>query len=125
MAPKSKSFAEPPADAALGALVGLFAARTPEEVAADQAQQLSFRFLSEVERLMGERGLTKRALAAAVGTSASYITQLFRGDRLLNLPMLARLEQALDIRFVLTAEAAATTLQVKRDGEPLAVKVAA
>ena len=79
---------------------GLFTNRTEEQHREDAAQLLSFRFLSEVERLMTERGLTKRQLATSVGTSASYITQLFRGDRLVNIDMLARFEQIMGIQFV-------------------------
>lgn len=82
---------------------GLFTNRTEEQHRQDAAQLLSFRFLSEVERLMTERDLTKRQLASSVGTSASYITQLFRGDRLVNIDMLARFEQVLGIQFVTRA----------------------
>lgn len=85
------------------AFSGLFDNRTEQDRRDDAAQLLSFRYLSEVERLMVERGLTKRDLAKAVGASASYITQLFRGDRLLNFDMLARLESALDVTFVVEA----------------------
>lgn len=78
---------------------GLFVNRTDEQQRDDAAQLLSFRFLSEVERLMQEKGFTKRKLAESVGTSPSYITQLFRGDRLLNIDMLARFEQVFGVRF--------------------------
>ncbi|GAB3638637.1 hypothetical protein GCM10027422_42270 [Hymenobacter arcticus] len=67
------------------------------------AHVLSFRFLSEVERLSEAKGLTRKALAEAVGTSASYITQLFRGDRTLNLLMAARLQRALGAEFHIKA----------------------
>lgn len=35
------------------------------------------------------------------GTSASYLTQLLRGDRLINLKTIAKIEDALQIRFEL------------------------
>ena len=81
----------------------LFANRTEEQQREDAAQLLSFRFLSEVERLMQEKGFTKRKLAELVGTSPSYITQLFRGDRLLNIDMLARFEQVFNVQFTAAA----------------------
>jgi transcriptional regulator with XRE-family HTH domain len=34
-----------------------------------------------------------------IGTSASYLTQLFRGDRLLNFRTIAKIEAALNIEF--------------------------
>lgn len=89
------------------AFSGLFDNRTEQERRDDAAQMVSFRYLSEVERLMQERGLTKRDIAKAVGTSPSYITQLFRGDRLLNLDMLARLEAAFDVKFLIEARQSA------------------
>ncbi len=85
------------------AFSGLFENHTEQERREHAAQMLSFRYLSEVERLMDERGMTKRDLAAAVGTSPSYITQLFRGDRLLNFDMLARLEESLSVKFTVEA----------------------
>lgn len=89
---------------------GLFANRTDAERREDAAQLLSFRFLSEIERLMEERQMTRKQLAQLVGTSASYVTQLFRGDRLVNIDMLARFEQALSIRFVATKESEVVAL---------------
>lgn len=85
------------------AFSGLFENRTEQERRDDAAQMLSFRYLSEVERLMQAYGMTKRRLAEAVGTSPSYITQLFRGDRLLNFDILARIEEALSVKFTVEA----------------------
>lgn len=81
----------------------LFGNRTEQERRDDAAQMLSFRYLSEIERLMDAYGMTKRRLAELVGTSPSYITQLFRGDRLLNFDMLARFEEALSVKFTVEA----------------------
>lgn len=38
-----------------------------------------------------------------LGTSASYFTQLLHGDRLINLKMVAKIEDALQIRFEVKA----------------------
>lgn len=81
----------------------LFENRTEQERREYAAQMLSFRYLSEIERLMQAFGMTKRRLAEMVGTSPSYITQLFRGDRLLNFDMLARMEEALSVKFTVEA----------------------
>jgi len=79
--------------------------KTVEQRDEHEAHIISFRFLSEVERLSEARGLTRTALAKAVGTSASYITQLFRGDRTLNLLMAARLQRVLETEFHIKAVA--------------------
>ncbi len=78
---------------------GLFKNGTGQENRDHAAQMLSFRYLSEIERLMQESGMTKRQLAERMDTTPGYITQLFRGDRLLNFDMLARIEEALSVKF--------------------------
>ena len=83
----------------------LFNERTPEEQLASEARLLSFRFLDIIERKYKQEGLSRKELAMMVGTSPSYMTQLFRGDKLLNLPMLAKLKQALNIEFEIKEEA--------------------
>jgi transcriptional regulator with XRE-family HTH domain len=77
----------------------LFNERTPEEQLASEARLISLNFLDVIEHKYKNEGLSRKELAKKVGTSPSYITQLFRGDKLINLPMLARLKQALNIEF--------------------------
>jgi len=60
---------------------------------------LSYIFLSEAQKAMDCKDWTRKKLASEIGTSASYLTQLFRGDRLLNLKTIAKIESALDIRY--------------------------
>lgn len=65
---------------------------------------LSFFFLSEAEKAMNRKGWTKKRLAKEIDTSASYLTQLFRGDRLLNFKNIAKIEQALSLKYEITEE---------------------
>lgn len=78
--------------------------KTPEEQIEHRALMLSYIFLSEVEKTSARKGWTRKKLAAEIGTSPSYLTQLFRGDRLLNFKTIAKIEQALGIRFTLRTE---------------------
>lgn len=55
------------------------------------ATMLMFKFLSIVEEEMEKRGMAKKELAIKLGTSASYITQVFRGHKTINLQKLAEL----------------------------------
>jgi transcriptional regulator with XRE-family HTH domain len=68
------------------------------------AEMVMYRFLSEVERLTEERKMTRKELAQQIGTSASYITQLYRGNKLLNLTTIAKFEKALGITFTIKAD---------------------
>lgn len=74
-----------------------------EEQIEHRAQMLSYIFLSEAQKAMDRIGWTQKRLADEIGTSASYLTQLMRGDRLLNLKTIAKIEDALHIRFILNA----------------------
>ena len=60
---------------------------------------IMFRFLDIVERKREEFGWSRKELAKAVGTSASYITQLMRGDKLINVSILAKFQNALKFEF--------------------------
>ncbi len=68
-----------------------------------ESHMIMYRFLSEVERVMEETNINKKQLAEKIGTSSSYITQLFRGNKLLNLPTVAKFQAALDIKFKVSA----------------------
>jgi len=77
--------------------------QSPEEQMEHRAQMLSYIFLSEAQKAMDRNGWTRKRLAKEIGTSASYLTQLFRGDRLLNLKTVAKIESALEIHFEVSA----------------------
>ena len=77
----------------------LFTFKDEKEELKHKAQMLGFRFLSEIERISEDRGLKKKDFAKIIGTSPSYITQLFRGDKLVNLETLAKFEKGLNINF--------------------------
>jgi transcriptional regulator with XRE-family HTH domain len=62
------------------------------------------RFLSEMEKVASEKKLKKAEIAKAIGTSPSFITQLYRGDKLINLTTLAKLQAAYDFTFEVRAK---------------------
>jgi len=67
------------------------------------ARMLMYRFLSEVERITDERNILRKDLAAMIGVSPSYITQLYRGSKPLNFDTLSKIETALGFRFEVRA----------------------
>lgn len=68
-----------------------------------ETEMIQMRFMSEVERLMEENKVTKTKLAKLIGTSASFITQLFQGNKKLNLETIAKFQNALDYKFQIDA----------------------
>ena len=60
---------------------------------------LMYKFLSEIDNITSERGINRKQLAKLAGTSASFITQLYQGKKIINLQMLTRIKKALDIDY--------------------------
>lgn len=73
--------------------------KSKEEEIEHAAQMISFRILSEIEKYCFEREIKKKDLAEMMGTSRSYITQLFRGTKQINTVFLAKFEEAFKIKF--------------------------
>ncbi len=57
-----------------------------------------------VDLNMEKLGMSKNELASKLGTSASFITQLFRGDRKPNWKILAKMSIALELDFKIVTE---------------------
>jgi transcriptional regulator with XRE-family HTH domain len=77
----------------------IFNGFTEEEIIESDARLIMFRFLSIIEEKCEALGINRKQLAEKVGTSASYITQLYRGDKLVNMLLLAKLQKVLDLEF--------------------------
>lgn len=77
----------------------LFTFKNKEDELEHKAQMISYRFLSEVEKACDRKKISRAELSEMVGTSRSYITQLFRGSKRVNMDLLAKLEDALGITF--------------------------
>jgi len=82
----------------------LFSFGNEEEEIEHEAYMIMFRFLSELENLnSGTKPLRKKELAHKLGVSASYITQLFNGTKLINLSTLAKIEREFNVTFEVKA----------------------
>jgi transcriptional regulator with XRE-family HTH domain len=56
-------------------------------------------FLSVIEIVQEEKGISRKELASMIKISPSYLTQVFRGDKPLNFITLAKIQKALGILF--------------------------
>ncbi len=82
----------------------LFSFKSKKEEIEHEAKMIMFRFLSELEKINIEKPIKKKELAQALKTSASYITQLYQGDKLINLLTLAKIQEAFNISFEIKAK---------------------
>lgn len=69
-----------------------------------EAELLHLKFVGVIEEMMAQEDISKADLAAKLETSKSYITQLFTGDKLLNIKTLVKLQRALNFSFRIEAE---------------------
>jgi len=72
---------------------------TQEDKTEHDSKILMFKFLSLIEQEMELRNMNKKDLAKQLGTSPSFITQLFRGTKTINLAKLAQLQNLFNIEF--------------------------
>lgn len=66
-----------------------------------EAEMIHLDLMNEISKLMDSRKMNKAGLAKSLGTTKGYVTQLFSGDRFLNLKTLAKIQQIFDIRIKL------------------------
>ena len=72
---------------------------TEEESIEINASVLALQFLGLVDEKMKETGMSKKELADRIGTSVSYLTQLFRGNRKPSWEILAKMSLVLGLEF--------------------------
>jgi transcriptional regulator with XRE-family HTH domain len=80
----------------------LFKFKSTKEEEEHEAGLLSLSFISEFNKVM-DNDVTKGELASRIGKTPSYITQLFRGNKLLNMVAIAKIQKALGIKFEIKA----------------------
>jgi len=72
---------------------------------------------------MIDRPIQKKEIAEAINTSPSYVTQLFNGDKLINLMTLAKLQKAFDFTFQIEARKNNDNLKEKAEKAVKLVKL--
>jgi ribosome-binding protein aMBF1 (putative translation factor) len=76
---------------------------TPEEQREIEGLLLGQQFLTHIHDVMEERGMSRKDLAEKMGTSPSFLTQLFRGDRPLSDRNKALMARELGIKWEINA----------------------
>ena len=69
-----------------------------------RAYSIMGRYLVKIEKILEERDLTQKNLAQMIGTTESFVSQIFNMNKLINLKMLAKIEQALQIKFSVSVD---------------------
>jgi len=63
---------------------------------------LSARFISEIQKHLDETSIKKKDLARILGVSPSYITQVFRGEKSVNMDFLTKVQIELGLKFYIS-----------------------
>lgn len=61
------------------------------------AKVMASRFLNDVKDIAEYKKINRKELAELIGTSPSYLTQLYRGNKLMNLVTIAKIKKVLDL----------------------------
>jgi len=80
---------------------GLYAFSSEEEQVQFMAERVQLRFMGVINTLMENRNITSKQLAKELKTSQGHLTQLFKAERLINIRLLARLENIFNVKFEL------------------------
>ena len=65
----------------------------------NEAKIIASKILSGISVIADKKDLKRKNIADLIGTSASYLTQLYRGNKILNLVTLAKLKNKLDFNI--------------------------
>jgi transcriptional regulator with XRE-family HTH domain len=84
----------------------LFSFDSEEDELEHDAQMLTYKFLEELEANYSTgKKFKKKDLARAINTSPSFISQLYSGEKLLSLNLIAKIQKAFNISFEIKAKA--------------------
>ena len=65
----------------------------------NEAKIIASKILSGISEIADKKDLKRKNIADLIGTSASYLTQLYRGNKILNLVTLAKLKDKLNLNI--------------------------
>ena len=78
----------------------LFSCEDEKERIEIKASFIQLDILDEVKKIMKEKNINRTELAKKLNKSASFISQLFSGDKQLNLKMIAQFQEIFDAKFI-------------------------
>lgn len=83
---------------------GFFKSESYNEHIEREALMLHYRVMQLVEKAMDEKGWNKKVLAEKTGKSQSYITQLFMGNKMVNMSIIALFQDVFNMEFKMETE---------------------
>ena len=69
-----------------------------------EVEMIHLDIMSHVRQLMENQGMNKTMLAEQLQTSKGYISQLFSGDKIINLKLLVKLQRIFNVQFTITSQ---------------------
>lgn len=68
-----------------------------------EEELLNLRFIAVIEGLLEQKDVNRTELSKILDSSKSYVSQLFSGNKMLNIRTLAKIQKALNVSFKLDA----------------------
>lgn len=79
--------------------ITMFKPTNEAEILEMKVEIFHLRFMDTVRQLMQQREMTQSELAQRLGTTKGYVSQLFSGDKILNLKRIVQLQAIFDVHF--------------------------
>jgi transcriptional regulator with XRE-family HTH domain len=68
-----------------------------------EEELLSLKFIATIEEILEQNDVNRSDLANILDSSKSYVSQVFSGDKMVNIRILAKIQRALNVSFKLYA----------------------
>ncbi len=82
--------------------LALLIPKTENEKLEFEAKMIQLDFISGLQELMKYRNIkSKKELAELLGTSPSFVSQIFSGEKLINLKHLAKIQKTLNVKYAI------------------------
>ena len=65
-----------------------------------EVSALHFNFIEKIQELMNERSIKNKEFAKKLKVPESFVSQLFSGDKLLDLKLLTQIQKIFDVRYI-------------------------
>ena len=87
-------------DLMIDELEELFTFKDDTERIEIKASFIQLDILDEIKKLMEEKNISRTELAEKLKKSKSFVSQLFSGDKALNLKMIAQFQEIFNVKFI-------------------------
>jgi len=77
--------------------------KSEKEISRLEEELLNLKFITAIEEIMELKDVNKTELAGVLDSSKSYVSQLFSGNKMINIKTLSKIQKGLNVSFKIYA----------------------